>query len=349
MTQRFELNYINYLFSQETAVSIRQLELIAEGKRTPSTLFTAEKNQLQSLFLSPLSLSTAQWTDRMYKLSALGWLSEKEGRYQATTNGQQAKQAFISEYTMLDCRLDMSSALTRKEFWHSFIFVSQILSEFSYGNKEYMPYISNRISQNRIKKWLAEQGFPQRSLSVKWSEEIKVFLETLPDVYPSFMVDQMIGHNYEGMTKRQTAQKYDMTPLEVLITTEILMARLYQSLDESVLLKSLWESVHKSCHYGLSASAYRSLTLLMNGSTIHKTAALRKVKENTIKEHVLEAVLMSRYEGYESLIPGRVRDRLKELFKNNPSLTYAQAQQEIQQLEFFWYRLIEIERIRGFL
>lgn len=347
MTQMFELNYINSLFSQETAVTIRQMELIAEGKRTPSTLFTAEKNQLQTLFLSSLSLNTSEWNARLKKLTDLGWLTENEGRYQTTMKGQQAKKAFISDYPLMDCSLDMSAALTRKEFWHWFMFVTQILSEFSYGNKEYMPYINDRTSQNRIKKWLAEQGFPHKSLSLRWAGEIKSFLETLPDAHCTFIVDQLIGHGYEGMTKRQTAEKYNMTPLEVLITTENLMVRLSRSFETSVLLKSLWDSAHKSCHYGLSDSAYRSMTLLTKGNSINKTAALRKLKENTVKEHVLEAVLISKYNGYKSFIPEHIYDQLRKLFLNEPSLTYAQAQQDIHQLEFFWYRLVEIERIRG--
>lgn len=349
MTEMFELNYINYLFSEKTSVTLRQMELIAEGKRTPSTLFTAEKNQLQALFLSSLSLSKSEWVDRMKKLSDLGWLTQEEGRYQITPSGQQSKEAFILNYPLLNCTLEMSDALTRKAFWHWFIFVTQILSEFSYGNKGYIPYISDRLTQNRIKKWLAEQGFPQKPLAFMWADEIKAFLETLPDELGTFIVNQMIGHNYEGMTKRQTAEKHGMTSLEVLLTTEILMDRLSLFFEESDLLKSLWDTVHKSCHYGLSDSAYRSMTFLMNGSSIHRTAAIRKLKENTVKEHVLEAVLISKYTGYKSLIPKEVYDQLRKLFLSEPSLSYAQAQQEIQQLEFFWYRLVEIERIRGCL
>ncbi|MDZ7835353.1 MAG: hypothetical protein U5K84_08410 [Alkalibacterium sp.] len=45
-------HYILSLFTDDTQVTVKQLSLIAGGKRTPSVLFNVEKNRLYALYFS---------------------------------------------------------------------------------------------------------------------------------------------------------------------------------------------------------------------------------------------------------------------------------------------------------
>lgn len=228
------------------------------------------------------------------------------------------------------------------------IFVTQVLSEYSYRNKHYVPYLSSLDDQNSTKKWLTKQKRPMNKLSTDWYEEINTLLQSLPPVRSNFIAGHFVGHDYSGSTSRQLQDAFNLNPEHYSIKLNQLSYQIGQ-LDEKryPLLRSLWNHTHADCDEGLSHSARVSKQLLEKGMDLSVVAAQRKLKLNTIKEHILECVLIAEWPYFKRYITETHYVDLKEVFEANGEISYSEAKQHINDLDFFTFRLIEIERIRS--
>lgn len=341
------LDYVNSLITEETAVKLNQLKLINEGKRTPSNLFIAEKNNLQSLFNAQYDLSTNQWEENLERLCDKGYIENIEGLYTGTAAGEKRKKDFFKNNPIFSDITTLEFSQTRKEIWVWFVFISQILSEYAYAHKEYIPYSSNREIQMQIKYWLKKQRKPMGELRELWSEELIAFLKDLPETYRSLLVDQLVGYNKEGLTDRQLTEKYEWSKIELDVVMNQLMQLLImrQSSSESI-INSLVEEVHLLNNKGLSQSASVTLNLINQSWSIEAISRKRRIKLNTVKEHILEGVLVLKTLPASLFVPDTYYRELSQLFKEAPALTYKDAMEELAGCEFFWYRLVEIERMR---
>lgn len=348
MDKTLLMDYINYLISEQTSVKMNQLILISAGKRTPSNLFLAEKNRLQALFNAEYDVHLDEWESILHKLVEKKYLQETEGLYTGTTQGEYRREKFLEENTIFTEVSSLEFSQTRKVFWGWFVFVSQVLSEIAFENSRYIPYSSNKEEQLRVKYWLKNQGKSVRELRKLWAEEFTAYMHDLPEVYRYLLIDQLVGFNKEGLTNRQLSEKYDLSAVELSIVMNHLMHLMISThYNSDSLIGSLIKEVHQANNNGLSQSAAVTLGLINKKWTIKAISAKRKIKLNTVKEHVLEIVLVTQKLQSSFFIPEDVYRDLNGLFELNPSLSYKEARLALQECEFFWYRLIEIERMRS--
>ncbi|MDZ7835355.1 MAG: helix-turn-helix domain-containing protein [Alkalibacterium sp.] len=86
--------------------------------------------------------------------------------------------------------------------------------------------------------------------------------------------------------------------------------------------------------------------MLEKEAFIEAVAAVRKLKSNTIKEHILECVLVGDWPYYSNYIEPAHYTALHSLLEKAEVKTFSEAKAVIDDLDFFTYRLIEIERTR---
>lgn len=347
MVDSLLLDYVNSLITDQTAIKVNQLKLINEGKKTPSNLFIAEKNHLQSLFNAQYDLSTKQWEEVMQQLLYYNFVQIREELYTGTVTGKKRKKDFLRENTIFSAEHTLEFSQTRNQLWSWIVFVSQILSEFAYDSKKYIPYSSNRENQIRVKNWLRKQNKPMSEIKQLWSEELIKFINDLPDTYRYLLIDQLVGFNKDGLTDRQLSEKYKLSKIELDIVMNHLMQLLIrnQFCSDSV-INSLVQEVHLLNKKGLSHSATETLKLINQSWSIEAISRKRRIKLNTVKEHILEAVLVIQALPVSLFIPESYYHKLNQLFIEKPDLTYKEALSELTDCEFFWYRLVEIERMR---
>lgn len=341
------LNYINSLMTEKTAVKVNQLKLINEGKRTPSNLFIAEKNHLQSLFNAQYDLSTKQWEEALHRLYNEKYIQVNEGVYTGTAAGEKRKKEFLRDNAIFSDTDSLEFAQTRKEIWTWFVFVSQVLSEYAFDNKNYIPYSSNRENQRRIKNWLKKQKKPLDELRQLWSEDLIEYMKDLPDNYRYLLIDQLVGYNKEGLTDRQLSEKYKLSKVELdIVMNQLMQVLITRQFGSESVINSLIQEVHLLNNKGLSHSASVTLKLINQSWSLEAISRERRIKMNTVKEHILEAVLVMKTLQVSLFVPNSYYYKLNKLFDERPDLTYREAMEKLAGCEFFWYRLVEIERMR---
>lgn len=343
------LDYVNCLISEQTSVKLNQLILISSGKRTPSNLFTAEKNHLQALFDASYNISKKEWETILLKLIEMNYVREIDGIYEGTNSGEQRRRQFFQENSIFNDISSLEFSHTRKDLWTWFVFVSQILSENAFNNNRYIPYSSSREEQYRVKNWLKNQKKPVRQLRGTWAEEFTEYMHELPEKYRYLLIDQLVGFNKDGLTNRQLSEKYELSSAELSIVMNQLMHLMISTqFNSTSAIDSLIQEVHHWNNNGLSQSAAVTLKLLNKSWTIQEIAKKRRIKLNTVKEHILEVVLVTSKLPPSSFIPENYYHDLNALFSENSTLTFKEAMESLGECEFFWYRLVEIERMRSY-
>ncbi|OJF91127.1 hypothetical protein AX762_11365 [Alkalibacterium sp. 20] len=347
MADHFLENYILSLFNNNTSVTIKQLSLIASGKRTPSVLFNVEKNKLYALFALFPELSIKDWERIIHILVTQQSLKIADDHLRITPTGIKEKEAFKKEFPFINNLDQLRYATTKQLFWNRFIFITQIFSEYSYQNKDYVPYLSTIENQSSIKKWLVGYGKAMDELTLIWIEELNALLQSFSTDHSNFIAGHFVGHNLNGSTSRQIQNTYDLSTEHYKVLIDQLSYKIGQRDENSFpLLSSLWKHTYKDSDEGLSHSAWISKILLEKGINLDEVAKRRKLKNNTIKEHILECVLIKNWPHYKHYIAVTHYTELHSLFESKQVSTYAEAKTIIEDLDFFSYRLIEIERIR---
>ena len=347
MDDLFLEHYILSLFTDDTQVTVRQLSLIAGGKRTPSVLFNVEKNRLYALYSLFPDLSLQEWERLVQSLVDKQFLKIQEDYLLIAPDGLKEKRRFLKDHFFKNDLDQLRYASAKKLFWDRFVFATQIFSEYSYQNKHYVPFLANLDNQLSLKRWLADQHTPMEKLAFQWFKELQTLFGSLPPESSDFIAGHFVGHDHSGSTSRQLKETYDLSDAHYKVLLDQLAYRLSQSeKGEQPLISSLFKRADEESDEGLSYSAWKTRRLLEKGHSIEAVAAVRKLKSNTIKEHILECVLVADWPYYSNYIKPAHYSVLHSLLKTAKVKTFSEAKAVIDDLDFFTYRLIEIERTR---
>lgn len=349
MTDKFMEDYILSLFNKETQVTAKQLSLIANGKRTPSVLFNVEKNRLYALFGLFPELSMKDWEALEASLIERQLLTKDDEHLKLSPMGSRVKETFIEEFRFENDLDLLRFSSTKRLFWRRFIFITQIFSEYSYHNKQYVPYLSTIENQSSIKEWLVKQGETMDELTLNWFEELNELFHLISTDHSNFIAGHFVGYERSGSTSRQIQDTFELSAAHYKVLIDQLSYQIAQiGNNEFPMLSSLWKKTHEDCDEGLSHSARLSKKWLEKGRSIGEIADSRKLKSNTIKEHILECVLVTDWSNYHQYIDDKHYAQVNSLFESNPSLKYKEAKSVIEGLDFFSFRLVEIERVRHY-
>ncbi|WP_146923604.1 helix-turn-helix domain-containing protein [Alkalibacterium kapii] len=347
MERDFLFKYVISLFNEKTCVTTRQLKLIATAKRTPSVLFNVEKNKLYALFGLFPEMTEKKWEKLSMFLVSNDLLALQDEHLVLTEKGIKSKTAFSDQFPVINHLNQLSYYGTLPLFFNRMIFVTQVLSEYSFRNKNYSPFLSSVNEQRKLKQWLIEQKLPMNSLTSNWAAELKAMLKTLPTEEADFISAHFTGYDVYGETSRQLQERYGFSKEEYRVRLQQFNYKItLLEPTQYPLLSALLKDTHKECHEGLSHSANITKQLLEKGKGIDDVARMRKLKVNTIREHILECVLILNWPYFKRYISREKYAACRALLNKKPKLQYAEAKNVVEDLDFFVFRLVEIERTR---
>src|SRR5699024_6437999 len=223
-------------------------------------------------------------------------------------------------------------------FWNSYQLLTQVFSELSYENNQYIPIVKHPSHQENVRQLFQQFRLNKKQLLNVWVKE------------QIFLLKQMKGHEFIGKTRTQLSENYEMMALEFDfyfkdILEEVLQIVQANKKDLSLNNKVL-EVLHQETHCGLSASTFETYELLKKGWNLTEIAKQRAIKENTVREHILEMAFVFESFQYKTIMSSNIYDKLHQGFDKIDTFTYQEAKSDIEQLEFMHYRLVEIERMR---
>lgn len=341
--------YLLTFFNNKT-LKANQLIHVLNGKRTPSTLFFIEKNNLHPLFRLAPHMTIEELEQSLNELVTEDYLEKIQSEYRLTKEGK----SIIADFEKNEKIYHVSHLLWNsfsEEFFQVWQFLTQIYSEVSYKNNKYRPLIKDFSVQQWIKDWLHSQSYPIDEQSELWSEELIVIFENLSSTEADFLSSHLTGHQHAGDTIQKIMMDLNWSKDQYNIHLKML---LYHVMDfiyfskDLLLHHDLLEKELQNNNYGLSYSALQTMNHLFRGEKFITVAQKRRLKIGTVYEHLLEAALIDKEFNFEPFLP--LDDpRLAHLYKiihEDPLIKYQEIKEKVPDLLFVEYRLMQLWILR---
>lgn len=327
--------FILTLFSHGDKARISTLYHLLRGKRTASILIYGYFYYCLPFFGLLPQLTESDYHKTVQRLSAAGFLIISEDNLAAITQiGQDCLQN--ADLFQPLPHLDGYRFAGQDElFWEILTFATQVLSEKSHGNNQYVPLESNVYRQKIFKRWLKQQ--PENVSQLLYNEWY-LFLQSLPEKDALLFASQLSGYLRTGLTLQQAADHRQEEILRTELTFKNYLHQLMSAATQKVsvfpLMKSLTEQF--TVHSG-NQSAAETFSLFCQGMSAEAIAVRRRLRPNTIYDHIIDCsfqdagfpylTLLSDEEtaifsGYRQQHPNVRNWQWQEIHSRYPQLTY---------------------------
>lgn len=345
----YRMHYILSFFNTERPASSSQILHIFQGKRTPSMFYLAERNGWHHAF-AQFKNSSEESVDKVLQVLLQDALIEPQDKgFVLTQKGQLVCRAFYEDryYPKIST---FSNLTIRKKFWDRYQLFVQTFSEMSYENNRYTPIIKHPHHQENVRLLFQQFHKDKVLLKENWIKEQNFLFNQLGESRANVIAAQLTGHRKIGETKGQVQEQLRMDDLEYFFyhqdTIEALLEKIQKHPKEAVISHAIMSQLQIETNHGLSMSTNETFQLLGHGHTISDIANIRRLKENTIREHILELAFILYDFPFKAFVPEKLYQDLHTAFDKNETYTYRNAKNDFDDLEFIYYRLVELERMR---
>lgn len=342
--------YILSYFNGEHETNASQIFHVLQGKRTPTMFYMVEKNKWHHGFSNFSKISREKLDQIIQQFLQLNWLEKKNKGYILTEQGHQTLETYFNSHHF-PCQIkSFSNIKLRKPFWDRYQLFTQIFSERSFNNNNYIPIIKHPVHQEQIRLFFRYFKNQPNQLLEKWIEEQYSLFSFIEEERVNQLFKHLSGHSMVGDTKSQVREKLAMEKLEYefyhLDTIEMTIECIKKHKEEMPLMYAILQSLLQETGYGLSASTYQTYLSIQKGKTIREISLERRLKENTVREHILEIAFVFDEFPYDEFLSPTLKQALNEKFKQDESYSFKKAVSDFPSIEFMEYRLIELERMR---
>lgn len=340
------------LYSIDYPVKPATLYHILVGKRTASILFKAHIYHAIPFFSVFPNLNRSQYDNMVREFIEKDWIkaSENNEEYYLCKKAKEELDLYFSKHFYPKNINQLLNGQVTKEFWKKILFSTQVLSELRYQNNHYLPIEKEWKTQLWLKNWLKNSSLERQELGSSFGKEWIQLLKEFRSFDAEILVAQLTGHKKNGKTSTQLAVKYGLDQMELTFLVQNTISQLLNKVVSEKETFPLFYLIYQECkgdrYSSLSLSARSTAYYLEKGYSIEKIALERRLKVNTISEHIIELAIIFPNFDVSNFIPKEDYQRLCALFSENEEITYEDLKKEMPQIPFSWYRLIQIERSR---
>ena len=342
--------YILSYFDLKKVTTVSQIIHVFHAKRTPSMFYLVEVNGWHHGFSLTNKMTREQLSRSVRYLAENSYLIEKEKGYILTNKGYQSCREYFESHRYPQNIKSFANAKIRVPFWDRYQLFTQVFSEYSYQNIKYIPIVKHPLHQENVRQLFHQFNSNKEQLLKQWCTEQRLLLEQMDGQLADALVNQLTGHESIGKTRAQLADDYQMTSWEFVFyfmdAIEEMIQFIQKNKDELLLNREILKVLHQETYLGLSASTFNTYKLLKKGLSLSEIATQRSIKINTVREHILEMAFTFEKFPYQRFVPSRIYKSLRHGFDEVENFSYQYAANEINQLEFMHYRLVELERLR---
>ncbi|MCT4395728.1 helix-turn-helix domain-containing protein [Periweissella beninensis] len=236
---------------------------------------------------------------------------QQPGLLVLTKAGQISKANYASQHYLppnqsINLKYDLLA------FKNIFLLANQAISELAYHNRHFYPYQIEAKQQWQIKQWL--KRYPRERLIKQWQEALHLWLATLPVKDADDFVATLFGHQIPGKLLTDLKQKptwtlFDKQQWQLAMFADLLV----YSVNEQTIIGQLAQLAKRSL---LAQSAAKTLELWQAGVSIEAISRARQLKITTIREHLLQGVMLENWAppAIKKLIPPLEQVKLAACF-----------------------------------
>ncbi|SHN20059.1 helix-turn-helix domain-containing protein [Gracilibacillus kekensis] len=192
---------------------------------------------------------------------------------------------------------------TSDTFSTRLILFIQTLTQMHQKNSTFIPIIEDVYVQKFVKKVWKERKENSLVLLEFIYHDLFNVLQTFPSVYSAIFVEHLTTAEKVGLSKKQLSDKYNLPIHDVYLSLINIFHYISHKIEEGENLKVLTNLYPDHIGNGmLSDSATKTLHLLNKGLGIDEIVTIRNLKENTVKDHIVEIAYMDKMPSWDQYI-----------------------------------------------
>lgn len=228
-------------------------------------------------------------------------------------------------------------------FYERLILMIQVLTNSKMKHSTYIPV----IDQSSIKNWVIK-AYQKFKFNVDDSlrhiyEEIKRLLAVFSNDEANLFVNRLTGYKAYGMSLNQLADQFNMNPKDVqLRLTGMIHHMLELIINHKQDYKTLFLFIKDLSMTGfISQSASKTKDVLNKGYDLKTISRLRKLKMNTIYDHIVEIALADSSLSIDSYVTQAEQNEILKAYKQTNSTKLKIIKNNINEnISYFQIRLV---------
>lgn len=341
----FDDSYILSLFRHGYKVRWTTLLYLLQGKKTASILsFGALYGYLPLYGVLP-NLKKQELIKRLKHLEKENLLCVEDSFVQICSTvslpNKCQNQLSFPHISGLEC------AKEAPLFWKRALFATQVLSELMHHNKRYRPLEAQFLIQKKLKAWLKIKPYSLNEKSqLLYQEWVKFIQYHLNEKEAEFIVAHFSGYQKVG----QTQQQFKMSALEYHLMLTDIQHLFFKEIIQNEVHYPLFYSLmsYFQLHNNLQ-TVDESVTLFQSGLKISEIAWTKKIKVNTVKDHLLEYGCCNKNFDFSKLLSQTKKVAFEEFEKHQPDIRlwdFRELQQADSTLDYYDWRFYQLMKIR---
>jgi uncharacterized protein YpbB len=307
------------------------------GKMTVSALFWGLDYQL------------LDWINLWKLVDGDAFLNVVDQAIQAKYLIKQNNQLFLTEQGQLKkADLTLPSKITGRlkldEAMDLILLANQVISEYSFGNRRYIPVNDDQPINYGVKRWfkqLKQINSTPAAITEMYVKALTQIVQGLAGHDADLLVNYLPNHLDSGMTISQLADYDEVSKFQMELKLRIIFTKVIEQIFKNQI--EPFNDLLKICLKSsvLPESTIQTWQAIQQGYQLKQIAHLRRIKENTVREHVLMIAILNDDFPYAAFtkfnleLTGNPADwNFSEVYEANPTLTY------------FDFRLLQIRRIK---
>lgn len=307
---------------------------ILYGKRNHQTWSDIHLFQLQQYYRYLFREDKELIQDAFNELLQLGYIERFDNEVIRVTH---TGELYINKIHTRSHRFlrDGRIVFAMEQYWSFLHLLVQTVSNLLYNQRNFLPVIRNATIQARVKRWITDHGVNNGAKGLV--QELITILEALPEQFRKVLVLRLSGNHRIGWTTEQLSKMNKITYLEAKWQWESLLCELY-----SIIMKTKLHylpKVQQESDLLVSQSCKETWNLLQNDLSIADISQIRKLKESTVMDHIVELALIDVHMDYSKYISKDDIKKIDELFSQIGSKRLKMYKEQYPTLSYFQIRL----------
>jgi uncharacterized protein YpbB len=288
------LHCINQLNGERSVSAIYHL---LNGKKSSQTIQDGKLFNLTQMFSLFPRLSRHQINDACKHILHEELIVQLPNQhYHLTEKGKLFLEKKRSERPIPEALNGWKYGDASRIFWRRISLLVQVLSNYAYDNQHYLPLTKNQEDLLWVKLFLKRIPFSKSELIHLLYKELKQVLLLQSNRDATIFIQRLTSRNKIGQTFEQIALKQNEDPLYTYLlfwnVIHFIMERQYLKENEDFVLHEI--IIDKLTKNPLTSSTSMTRSYLLQGKSISEIAHMRRLKENTIEDHIVEITLHDR-------------------------------------------------------
>ena len=322
--------------------SIYAIFHMLQGKKSSQTIQDAHLYGLTNLYGIMPNFTRLQLKSIVEKLGSKHWIQthEKPEMFMITQKGEEQLANAVSIPSRLNGWKYQNIAY---HFWGRLNLLIQTLSYILHKETRFYPIQQDTKIQQAVKKILHKNHQNREEMAARLFQELVDTLEVQSVLHRQIFVRKLTGMNRVGDTFEQIAQTMNLDEWYIrLLFLECIHTMIEEVESNSKQYSLLASLIGDLNQQKLTHSTQITLQLINEGRSLIEIANIRRLKVNTIEDHLVEIVLANRQFPIHEYVPDEMEKKIREAIDKLQTKQLKVIKQWLGDVEisFFQIRLV---------